>query len=186
MNCSHVDCLTVINFSEELLVPHWWFIYQVPVFIYLYIFDNKSLPSNKPVSAVPVRISLLGIRTNRLLWFDNAPAFQLFLHNCICLHERSSVRWIKVRSDTKMEVIPTLVEAVSICFLLFTASLKKYVFIHSSLLPVFWDKGAPWEQPGWEALKDGLPEAFFTKKKGQVFSSVWIPFRHLTRAVMFN
>lgn len=155
-------------------------------FIYLYIFDNKSLPSSKPVNAAPVMIALAGVRTNRLLWFDKAPALQLFLHNSICLHERPSACWMKVRSDTKMEVIPTLVRAVSICLLLFTASLKHSVFMPSSLLCVFWDKGAPWEQPDWGVLKDGLPEAFFTKKKGQVLSSVWILFRHLTRAAIFN
>lgn len=186
MNCSHVDCLAIINFSGELLVPHWWFIYQMPIFIYLYIFDKKSLMCSKPVKAVPVRILLLGIRTNSLLWFDKAPALQLFLHNSICLHERPSVSWMKVRSDTEMEVTPILVKAVSICLLLFTLSQKQSVFIHSSFLCVFWEKGAPWEQPDWGALIDGLPEAFFTKKKVQVFSSVWIPFRHLTRAVIFN
>lgn len=163
MNCSHVDCLPIINFSEELRVPQWWFIYWVPVFIYLCIFDNKSPLCSKPVKAVPVRISLLGIRKNNLLWFDKVPALQLFLHNSICLHERPLVRWIKVRSDTKMELIPILVKAVSICLLLFTESLKQSLFIYSSLLRVFWDKGASWEQPGWGALKDGPSRSLLHK-----------------------
>lgn len=140
MSCSHVDCLPIINFSEELPVPQWWFIYWVPVFIYLYIFDNKTLLHSKPVKAVPVRISLLGIRTNSCDLIKYLSALQLFLHNSICLHKRPLVHWIKVRSDTKMEVIPILVKAVSICLLLFTESLKQSLFIYLSLLRVFWDK----------------------------------------------
>lgn len=135
--------------------PSMVVIYWVPVFIYLYIFDNKTLLHSKPVKAVPVRISLLGIRTNSCDLIKYLSALQLFLHNSICLHKRPLVHWIKVRSDTKMEVIPILVKAVSICLLLFTESLKQSLFIYSSLLRVFWDKGASWEQPGWGALKDG-------------------------------
>lgn len=120
--------------------PSMVVIYWVPVFIYLYIFDNKTLLHSKPVKAVPVRISLLGIRTNSCDLIKYLSALQLFLHNSICLHKRPLVHWIKVRSDTKMEVIPILVKAVSICLLLFTESLKQSLFIYSSLLRVFWDK----------------------------------------------